>query len=84
MDIIDPVRYNHAVRKLYFKSMAKLPWEEVIKSRGASFDSMRNVFLHLTLVEDRWIRYIIPDRFREWVDPNFNDYTTFNQLKSYT
>jgi hypothetical protein len=32
MDIIDSVRYNHAVRELYFESMAKLPWEEVIKS----------------------------------------------------
>jgi uncharacterized damage-inducible protein DinB len=44
---------------------------------------MRNVFIHLTLVEDRWINYIIPGRFKDWVDPNFDDYSTFDQLKSY-
>ncbi len=83
MNIADWVRYNHAVRELYFKSLAKLPWVEIVKSRGISFDSIRNVFIHLTLVEDRWINYTIPGRFEEWVDPNFNDYTNFNQLQSY-
>jgi uncharacterized damage-inducible protein DinB len=83
MDIIDSVRYNHAVRELYFESLTKLPWEEVVKSRGISFDSMRNVFIHITLVEDRWINYTIPGRFKEWVDPNFDAYTNFNQLQNY-
>ena len=83
MNIADWVRYNHAVRELYFKSLTKLPWVEIVKSRGISFDSIRNVFIHLTLVEDRWINYTIPGRFKEWVDPNFNDYTNFNQLQSY-
>lgn len=83
LDIADWVRYNHAVRELYFEAMTKLAWEEVVKSRGLSFDSMRDVFIHLTLVEDRWINFTIPGRFKEWVDPNFNDYVNFNQLKSY-
>ena len=37
---------------------------EVVANKGLSFDSMRNVFLHLTLVEDRWISYIIPGQFK--------------------
>ena len=83
MDIVDFVQYNHAVRELYFEALAKLPWEEAVKPRGASFDSLRNVFLHLTLVEDRWINYAIPGRLKEWSDQNFDDYTTFDALKSY-
>ena len=74
MQVSDLIRYNHMVRGLYFDAMAKLPWSEVVADKGLSFDSMRNVFLHLTLVEDRWINYIIPDRFSQWVNPNFDDF----------
>ncbi|MGA3289977.1 MAG: DinB family protein [Candidatus Bathyarchaeia archaeon] len=62
MQVTDLVRYNHVVRGLYLDAMAKLPWSEVVKPKGLSFDSMRNVFLHLTLVEDRWINYLIPEQ----------------------
>ena len=54
------IRYNHVVRRLYFDALAKLPWAEVTANKGLSFDSMRDVFLHLTLVEDRWVSFIIP------------------------
>jgi uncharacterized damage-inducible protein DinB len=83
MQSTDLVRYNHTVRKLYFDSLSKLPWATVVAPRGLSFDSMRNVFLHLTLVEDRWISYIIPGRFSEWVDPDFNGFHSIYELKDY-
>jgi uncharacterized damage-inducible protein DinB len=83
MNTMDLVRYNHVVRELYFDALAKLPWAEVVKSRGLSFDSARNVFLHLTLVEDRWINYILPNRFSEWKDPNFETYQNIVMLKDY-
>jgi uncharacterized damage-inducible protein DinB len=83
MDIRDLIGYNHTVRRLYLDSFAKLPWTEVVKSRGASFDSMRDIFLHLTLVEDRWINYAIPDRFSMWVDPVFDDFKGIESLKNY-
>ncbi len=79
MDVKDLISYNHIVRDLYFHSLSKLPWTAVTENRGLSFDSIRNVLLHLTVVEDRWINYIIPDRFSEWQNPDFN---TFNDMKS--
>jgi uncharacterized damage-inducible protein DinB len=83
MNIQDLIGYNHAFRRLYLESMAKLPWSEVVNPRGVSFDSMRDVFLHLTLVEDRWINYAIIDRFSEWVDLVFDDFQTIDSLKNY-
>jgi uncharacterized damage-inducible protein DinB len=44
---------------------------------------MRNVFLHLTFVEDRWINYIIPGRSGEWVDLSFDDFKDIDSLKKY-
>lgn len=83
MDVRDLIRYNHSVRRLYFETLAKLPWSEVVRSRGASFDSMRNIFLHLTIVEDRWINYIIPGRFKDWIDPSFDEFKNFDALKEF-
>jgi uncharacterized damage-inducible protein DinB len=83
MDIVELVRYNHAVRRLYLLALSALPWGDVIAPRGASFDSMRNILLHLTFVEDRWINYLIPGRFEEWVTPPFDDFIDFDALERY-
>jgi len=83
MQVIDLVRYNHIVRRLYFDAMSKLSWMAVVEPRGLSFDSMRDVFLHLTLVEERWINYTIPGHFSEWVDPDFESFKGMASLKNY-
>jgi uncharacterized damage-inducible protein DinB len=83
MIIADLVSYNHAVREMYLDSLAKLPWAEVVKPRALSFDSARNVFLHLAVVEDRWVNYILPHRFGDWKDPNFDSYMDIESLKRY-
>jgi uncharacterized damage-inducible protein DinB len=84
MDIAELIRYNHAVRQQYLEALEKLPWAEVIKIRGLSFDSARDVFLHLTLVEDRWINYIIPGKFSEWKDIEFDRFHGIKALGDYT
>jgi len=76
-------RYNHVVRGLYFDALANLPCTEMVKPNGLSFDSMRGVFLHLTLVEDRWVSYIITERFKEWVDPDFEAFKDIAALKQF-
>ena len=84
MKITDLVGYNHVVRGLYLDDMAKMPWAQVVESRSLSFDSMRNVFLHLTHVEDRWVSYTIPGRFKEWVDLDFETFKDINSLQEYS
>ena len=83
MQVADLIRYNHVVRGLYLDAMAKLPWAEVVADKGLSFDCMRDVFLHLTLVEDRWISFIIPGRLKAWVNPDFEAFKDMASLKKY-
>ncbi len=83
MDVKALIGYNHVVRELYLDVLAKLPWNVVVEPKGLSFDSLRDVFLHLTLVEDRWVNYIIPDRFCDWVDPNFESFKDVESLRRY-
>jgi uncharacterized damage-inducible protein DinB len=83
LQVTDLIRYNHLVRGLYFDAFAKLPWYEVAANKGLSFDSMRNVFLHLTYVEDRWISCIIPGRLKEIVEMDFDVFKDLEALKNY-
>ena len=83
MDVSELVHYNDKVRSLYFGALSKLSWKEVAKPRSLSFDSMRDVFLHLTIVEDRWISYTLVGEFSKWKDPVFNDFKNMESLKTY-
>ena len=83
MKLNDLIEYNHVVRGLYLDAMNKITWGQVVEPRGLSFDSMRNVFLHLTHVEDRWINYIIPGRFKEWLDLDFETFKDIESLQKY-
>jgi len=79
MDAGELVRYNHAARRTYLQALGKLPWEEVVKPRGASYDSMRDIFIHLTLVEVRMVHYMIPGRMGDWVEEPFDQFKEFVQ-----
>jgi uncharacterized damage-inducible protein DinB len=83
MDVPELVRYNDKVRSLYYEALLKLGWEEVARSRSLSFDSMRDVFLHLMVVEDRWINYTLSEEFSNWKDPVFDDFKDFESLNAY-
>jgi uncharacterized damage-inducible protein DinB len=83
MDASELVHYNDKVRSLYYEALLKLGWEEVARSRSLSFDSMRDVFLHLMVVEDRWINYTLREEFSKWKDPVFDDFKDFESLNAY-
>lgn len=69
--IVSFYRYNSDVRKRYFDAMEKLPWEDVIRDRGASFPSIRDVFLHVLNAYRYWFQYAIYDKLGEYrkIDP---------------
>ena len=63
---VELIRYVHTARKMYLKTLSELPWDEVVKDRGASFPSIRDIFLHALNQEDRLINYIIPGNAERW------------------
>ena len=75
MDPIDLFEYSQALRNRYLEQIAKLPWEEVIKSRGASFDSLRNILLH------RLVNYVIPGRTKNWVSQDPVDFRDVDSIR---
>jgi uncharacterized damage-inducible protein DinB len=75
------VEYSHAVRNRYVEQFVTLPWEEVVKSRGASFDSLRNVLLHTVDAEDRLVNYVIPGRVKDWVSRSPDDFGDMTSVR---
>jgi uncharacterized damage-inducible protein DinB len=74
MDTIRLIKYNHAVRRRYLKKLAELPWNEIVKDRGASYPSIRDIFLHAVNAEDLLINHTAQGKQME---PPLKDYSEF-------
>jgi len=81
MDSRTLLEYSHVLRNRYLEELAILPWEEVEKSRGASFDSMKNIFLHTLDAEDRMVNYVIPGRVKEWVSRSPDEFESIDSIR---
>lgn len=54
--------YSQVLRSRFLECVASLPWSEVVKSRGASFDSLRDILLHTIDAEDNLVNCDIAGR----------------------
>jgi uncharacterized damage-inducible protein DinB len=75
------VEYSQSLRNRYLDRLADLSWEEVVRSRGASFDSVRNIFLHTLDAEDRLINYAIPGKTKDWVSRSPDEFQDLDSVR---
>ena len=81
MDSKNLVKYSQSVRNRYLEQFATLAWEQVTKSRGASFDSLRNIMLHTIDAEDKLVNYVITGRIKEWVPRNPEEFLNMDSIR---
>lgn len=81
MDSRNLFEYSQALRNRYMEQLATLPWEKVVKSRAASFDSLRDILLHTLDVEDRMINYVIPGRTKDWVSRSPDEFQDIDSIR---
>jgi len=66
--------YNWYCRGKFLDAMAKLPWEKLVENREASFNSMRNIFIHSLEAEQLWFRRLsLGERPKHDYDQDFKD-----------
>lgn len=63
--------------------METLPWAEVVKDRGASFHSIRDVFLHVLDAYRYWFEYGLKDRLREYERVDRDSFGNVDQIRNY-
>jgi uncharacterized damage-inducible protein DinB len=67
--ILNFYRYNSVARKAYLDVIEKLSWEEVTRDRGASFPSIRDVFLHVLEAYRYWFECVVKGETVKEYDP---------------
>ncbi|MBX5329283.1 MAG: DinB family protein [Candidatus Bathyarchaeota archaeon] len=79
--IKDLLKYNEIVRRKYFESCIKLSWDEFTKNREASFNSIRNIFVHTLGAIDYWLDFLRKENLRS--KKKFDEYRTFDEVRAY-
>ena len=62
VDIRDLLEYNKQVRQRYLQALTRIPWEELIRNREASFNSIRNIFIHILKAIDHWLDVLLKEQ----------------------
>ena len=82
--LLDFYKYNSHVRKKYLDAIAKLPWDEVTKDRGASYPSIRDIFLHVLDAYRYWFEFAIGGlKVREYKDVDPSDFGSVAEMRTY-
>jgi len=74
------LEYNERIRRRYFEALAKLPWDEFVKNREASFHSLRNIFIHTLGAIDYWLDFLQKEKPRP--HKKFDEYQTFQDVRT--
>lgn len=84
MDIKALFEYNWYCRRKFLEAMARLPWGEVVEDRGASFNSMRNIFLHSLGAEQGWLGHLARGKMGEWPSHTYDrDFKDMGAVRNY-
>jgi len=75
------LEYNAQVRHKFFEVLAKLPWDEFVKNREASFHSLRNIFIHTLGAIDYWLDFLKKENLHS--RKKFDEYQTFQDVQTY-
>jgi uncharacterized damage-inducible protein DinB len=83
LDIKDLFKYNWFCRRKFLKSMAEIPWETVTENCGASFDSIRNIFIHSLQAEQFSIRLLSRKSIKEIWETPFSKFASIKDIQEY-
>lgn len=63
--------------------MAEIPWETVTENSGASFDSIRDIFVHSLQAEHFWIRRLSGKSMEGIYGEPFTKYANVDSIRQY-
>ena len=81
VDVKELLEYNRVVRRRYFECFMKLSWDEFTENREASFNSMRNIFVHTLSAIDYWLDFLQSENLRS--KRKYDEYGNFEEIGAY-
>jgi uncharacterized damage-inducible protein DinB len=85
MDIRDLLEYNWYCRRQFLDCMEKLPWSDFVEDRGASFGSIRNIFLHSLEAEQGFLRHLARGKMGDWPNHDYDkEFQNMEAIRKYS
>jgi uncharacterized damage-inducible protein DinB len=82
MNVLKLLEYNEYLQHRYLEAFEKLSWGEFVEDRGASFNSLRNIFLHCVNVTNIYINHRIQkDTSISRIE--YDDFDNFEKIREY-
>jgi uncharacterized damage-inducible protein DinB len=81
VDVRELLEYNKQVRYRYLYVLSNVAWEELIKNREASFNSIRNIFVHSLKAVDHWLDVLLGEHYFE--GKQFEEYKNMEIINEY-
>jgi len=75
------LKYNKQVRQRYLQALASIPWEELTRNREASFNSIRNIFVHSLKALDHWLDVLLKEH--NYRAKQYEEYTNLEEIREY-
>jgi uncharacterized damage-inducible protein DinB len=82
MNTLKLMEYSQFLRHKYLETLSKLPWEELVKDRCASFPSLRDIYVHIVFVVDAYVNYVMQGNPKYQL-PNYSDYDSIEKITKY-
>ena len=82
-DISRLYEYVILSRRKFFEQFRALGWEEFVRNREASWNSLQGVFVHLLEVEDSWLHYDIAGKPWPFGDREPSAFKNFDEVEQY-
>ena len=82
VNVIKLLEYSQELRHRYLDTFSKLPWEEFVKDRSASFGSLRNIYLHSVVCVDGFVNNILQGN-PSFPRINNDDYDSIEKIREY-
>ena len=83
MNIKDLFGYNWYSRRKILKSMTEIPWNKIVESCRASFDCIRDIFIHSLQAEQFWIRRLSGKSTEGIFNTPFSKYADIHAVHKY-
>ena len=78
-DIREIYEYNWQALRDFCEGLSKLPQEELLKDREATYHSMKNIFFHILIVHDGWLNVTAQGSS---ADPNIYELEDFDAIRT--
>jgi len=81
LSVLDLFEYDHFILRKFLEKTRALPWDDITRNREISWNSIRNVLLHIAECEDWWFHHYIAGCAKDWKPWQYDKCDSFDSME---